>query len=197
MLQLKFVDAQAYATEQVPLRVYGSGAGTTRKVCTDPNCPVHHLRRVVSVNPEAEAKQREFEKEQAKRKRLLKRRTEAFNRILVNAPTSFTYDFTDGVAAHFVGEDESNQQSAEEVLLSVVDGMEDCMLPAFALRLVLTGHVEIPCEGETDHLIEAEKLFAPAQPKTASKKPSANAAKKQGNAKTKSAKKKSSKRVAA
>jgi hypothetical protein len=101
------------------------------------------------------------------------------------------------VAAHFVGDDENNQQSAEEVLLTVVDGMEDDKLPAFALRLALTGHVDIPSEGETDHLIEAEKLFAPAQPKTATKKPSANAAKKQVNAKTKPAKKKYSKRVAA
>ncbi|UWZ85142.1 ParB/RepB/Spo0J family partition protein [Occallatibacter riparius] len=193
--------------------VYGDGAGTTRQVCTDPDCPVHHPRRVAPIDPEAEARQREFEKEQAQRKRLLKRRTEAFNRILDNAPTTFNgpqlrivlralinidaYDFTDDVAAHFVGDDENNQQSAEEVLLSVVDGMEDDKLPAFALRLSLTGHVDIPSEGETDHLIEAEKLFAPAQPKTATKKPSANATKKKANAKTKSAKKKSSKRVAA
>jgi ParB family chromosome partitioning protein len=77
-----------------------------------------------------------------------------------------------------------------------MDGMEDGMLPAFALRLALTGHVDIPRDGETDHLIEAEKLFSPAQPKAATKKP-ANAAKKQANAKTKSARKRSSKRVAA
>ena len=193
--------------------VYGDGAGTTRKVCTDPNCPVHHPRRVVPVDPEAEASQRKLEREQAQRKRLLKRRTEAFNRILDNAPASFTgpqlrvflralinidaYDFTDDLAAHFVGDGESNQQSAEEVLLSVIDGMEDGLLPAFALRLALTGHVDIPREGETDHLIEAEKMFAPAQPKTTTKKPSAIAARKQANAKTKSAKKRSSKRVAA
>ncbi len=192
--------------------VYGDGAGTTRKVCTDPNCPVHHPRRVVPVDLEAEARQREHEKEQAQRKRLLKRRTEAFNRILDNAPASFTgpqlrvflralinidaYDFTDDVAAHFVGDDESNQQSAEEVLLSVLDGMEDGMLPAFALRLALTGHVDIPGDSEIDHLIEAEKLFAPVQPKSA-KKPSAKAVKKSANAKTKSTKRKASKKVAA
>lgn len=45
-------------------------------------------------------------------------------------------------------------------------------LPAFALRLALTGHVDIPREGEIDHLIESEKLFNPAQPKTAAKKTS-------------------------
>lgn len=193
--------------------VYGGGAGTTRKVCTDLNCPVHHPRRVVAVDAGAEARQREFEKEQAQRKRVLKRRTESFNRILDNAPTTFSgqqlrvllralihidsYDFTDDVAAHFVGDDENNQQSAEEVLLSVLDGMEDDKLPAFALRLALTGHLDIPREGETDQLIEAEKLFAPAQPKTPAKKPTTKALKKRANAKTKSAKKKSSKRVAA
>src|SRR5579859_3581485 len=31
--------------------VYGDGAGTTRQVCTDPNCPVHHPHRVVPVDP--------------------------------------------------------------------------------------------------------------------------------------------------
>ena len=193
--------------------VYGDGAGTTRKVCTDPNCPVHHPRRVVTVDPDAEARQRQFEKDQAQRKRMLKRRTESFNRILDNAPTTFSgpqlrvllrtlvdidfCDFTDGVAAHFVGDDENNQQSAEEVLLSVMDGMEDDKLPAFALRLALTGHVDIPREGEIDHLIEAEKLFAPSQPKTQPKKPTTKALKKPANAKAKSLKNKSSKRVAA
>jgi ParB family transcriptional regulator, chromosome partitioning protein len=192
--------------------VYGDGAGTTRKVCIDPDCAVHHPRKVAPIDPEAEARQRKFEKEQAQRKRILKRRTESFNRILDNAPTTFSgpqlrvllralinidaYAFTDEVAAHFVGDDENNQQSAEEVLLSVMDGMEDGKLPAFALRLALTGHVDIPREGEMDHLIEAEKLFAPAQPK-AEKKPSAKAVKKPANAKVKSAKKKSSERVAA
>jgi ParB family transcriptional regulator, chromosome partitioning protein len=117
-----------------------------------------------------------------------------FLRALINIDA---YDCIDDVAAHFVGDDESNQQSAEEALLSAVDGMEDDKLPAFALRLALTGHVDIPREGETDHLIEAEKMFAPAKPKTASKKPSANAAKKPANAKAKSAKKKAGKRVAA
>ena len=193
--------------------VYGDGAGTTRKVCTDPNCSVHHPRRVVATDPEAEASRRQFEKEQAQRKRTLKRRTESFNRILDNAPTTFSgpqlrvllralihidsYDFADDVAAHFLGDDENNQQSADEVLLTVIDGLEDGKLPAFALRLALTSHVDIPREGETDHLIEAEKLFAPAQPKIAVKKPTTKALKKPANAKAKSAKKKSSKRVAA
>ncbi len=193
--------------------VYGEGAGTTRTVCTDPYCPVHHPRRVVPIDPEAEARQRECEKEQAKRKRLLKRRTESFNRILDNAPATFDgpqlrvllralihidpYDFIDDVAAHFVGDDENNQQGAEEVLISVIDQLDDEKLPGFALRLALTGHVDVPREGEIDHLEEAEKLLAPVQPKAAPKKPTAKAVRKPAKAKSKSAKKKAGKKVAA
>src|SRR3984885_7862362 len=192
---------------------YGEGAGTTRTVCTDPDCPVHHPRRVVPIDPEAEARQREIEKEQAKRKRLLKRRTESFNRILDNAPANFNgpqlrvllralihidpYDFIDDVAAHFVGDDENNQQGGEEVLLSLLDGLDDNKLPSFALRLALTGHVDVPREGEIDHLTEAEKLLVPVQPKTAPKKPTAKAVRKLANARSKSAKKKAGKKVAA
>jgi ParB family chromosome partitioning protein len=191
--------------------VYGEGAGTTRTVCTDSNCPVHHPRRVIPIDPEAEARQREFEKEQAKRKRLLKRRTESFNRILDNAPATLngpqlrvllralihtdSYDFIDDVAAHFVGDVENNQQGAEEVLILVIDQLDDEKLPGFAFRLALTGHVDDPREGEIDHLEEAEKLFAPVQPKAAPKKPTAKAVRKP--AKSKSAKKKAGKNVAA
>lgn len=194
--------------------VYGEGAGTTRTVCTDPNCPVHHPRRVVAPDPEAEARQREFEREQAQRKRLLKRRTESFNRILDHAPAAFTgpqlrvllrafihidaYDFADEIAAHYVGDDENNQQSADEVLLTVLDGIEDEKLPAFALRLALMGHVDIPRDGEIDHLIEAEKEFVPVQlkqvkaPKFPAKSPKRVAANK-----AKTAKKKPTKRIEA
>ena len=193
--------------------VYGEGAGTTRTVCTDPDCPVHHPRRVIPIDPEAEARQREIEKEQAKRKRLLKRRTESFNRILDNAPATFNgpqlrvllralihtdpYDFIDDVAAHFVGDDENNQQGAEEVLLSVIDGLDDEKLPGFALRLALTGHVDVPGEGEIDHLTEAEKVLVPVLPKAAPKKSTARAARKPANARAKSVKKKAGKKVAA
>ena len=69
--------------------VYGEGAGSTRIVCTDPDCLVHHPHRVIPIDPDAEARQREHEKEQARRKRLLKRRAESFNRILENAPATF------------------------------------------------------------------------------------------------------------
>jgi ParB family transcriptional regulator, chromosome partitioning protein len=196
--------------------VYGEGAGSTRTVCTDPNCPVHHPRRVIQIDPDAEARQQEHEKELARRKRLLKRRAESFNRILDNAPVAFTatqlrvllralvhidpYQFTDDVAAYFVA-DENNQQTAEEVLTSVVDGLEDEKLTSFALRLVLTTHAGIPREDEIDALTEAEQVFVPPQPKKleAKKKVATKkVAKKPTPVKAKSAKKKTTtKRLAA
>jgi ParB family chromosome partitioning protein len=103
------------------------------------------------------------------------------------------YDFIDDLAAHFVGDDENNQQSAEEVLLSVIDGLLDDKLPAVALRLALTGHIDSPNEGEIDHLVEVEKLFAPAQRTVAAKKASAKPVKKSPNIKAKTAKKKAGK----
>ena len=69
-----------------------------------------------------------------------------------------------------------------------MDGMEAEKLPAFALQMALTGCVGIPRVGEINHLMVAEKLFVPVQPK---------AAKKPANSKAKSAKKKSNKSVAA
>jgi ParB family chromosome partitioning protein len=196
--------------------VYGEGAGSTRTVCTDPDCPVHHPHRVIQIDPDAEARQREHEKEQARRTRQLKRRADSFNRILDHAPATFTapqlrvllralvhidpYQFTDDVAAYFVT-DENTQQTAEEVLTSVLDGLEDEKLTGFALRLVLTTHAGIPRENEIDSLIEAEQVFAPLQPKKleAKKKVATKkAAKKPTPVKTKSAKKKTTtKRLAA
>jgi ParB family chromosome partitioning protein len=195
--------------------VYGEGAGSTRTVCTDPDCPVHHPHRAIQIYPDAEARQREYEKEEARRKRLLKRRVETFNRILDNAPVTFTapqlrvllralvhidpYQFADDVAAYFVADD-NNEQTAEEVLTSVVDGLADDKLTSFALRLALTTHTGIPRENRIDSLTEAEQVFAPSQPKkiAANKVAAKKAAKKPTREKVKSAKKKdTAKRVAA
>jgi hypothetical protein len=106
-----------------------------------PTLRVHHPRRVVTIDPDAEARQKQHEKEQARRKRLTKQRAETLDDILDRAPATFTapqlrvliralihidsYHFADDVAAHFVRDDENNQQTREEVLLSVVDGLED------------------------------------------------------------------------
>jgi hypothetical protein len=70
------------------------------------------------------------------------------------------------------GENENEQRTAEEILLSAIDGIRNDKLTGFALRLALTGHVAILREGEFDFLAEAETAFAPPQPKNAvSKKP--------------------------
>jgi ParB family chromosome partitioning protein len=75
------------------------------------------------------------------------------------------------VAEQLAANDENNQQTSEEILLSTIDGLPDDKLTGFALRLVLTAHTAIPREGEIDFLTEAEAAFAPPQPKkTASKK---------------------------
>jgi ParB family chromosome partitioning protein len=70
--------------------VYGEGAGTTRTVCMDPECPVHHPSRVVPIDPDAEERRKQHEKEQARRRRLEKDRAETFSRILENVPGTFT-----------------------------------------------------------------------------------------------------------
>src|ERR1700724_4460157 len=77
----------------------------------------------------------------------------------------------DDVAEHLAANDENNQQTSEEILLSTIDGLPDDKLTGFALRLVLTAHTSIPRESESDFLTEAEATFAPSEPrKTANKK---------------------------
>jgi ParB family chromosome partitioning protein len=86
----------------------------------------------------------------------------AFLRALVNLDP---YTFIDDVAEHFIGDNENNQQTAEEILLSTLDGLADDKLTGLGLRLVLAGHVAIPSEGEPDYLTEAESAFIPPPPK--------------------------------
>jgi hypothetical protein len=93
-------------------------------------------------------------------------RMRVFPRALVNIDP---YTFDD-VAENFA-DDEKNQQTSEEILLSTIDGLPDDKLTGFALRLVITAHIPIPREGGLDYLAEAETAFAPPQlKKTASKK---------------------------
>ena len=111
------------ASSKTAIVVYGEGAGRTRTVCTDPECPIHHPHRVIQIDPDAEAREREHEMEHARRTRKVKRRAESFERILNSAPAIFTaaqlrallralvhfdpYQFTEDVAAYFVtGENE-------------------------------------------------------------------------------------------
>ena len=75
------------------------------------------------------------------------------------------------MAEQLAANDENNEQTSEEILLSTIDGLPDDKLIGFALRLVFTGHIAIPRENEIDFLTEAEAAFTPPQSKkTASKK---------------------------
>ena len=93
-------------------------------------------------------------------------------RALVNLDP---YTFADDLANDIAGDNENEQRSAEEVLLSGIDGLTDDKLTGFTVRLALAGHRGIPSDGELDFLTEAETVFAPKptkEPKPArAKKP--------------------------
>jgi len=135
-----------------------------------------------------EERDREFDRDQAEREadrirrdELRKTRQATFDRVLENAPAMFSaaqlrvflsallnldpYDYAEDVAEYFVGDDDNNQQTPEEVLSSTLAQLPDDKLTGFALRLALSGHTGIPSEGEFDFLAEAEAAFALPQPK--------------------------------
>jgi len=134
-------------------------------------------RREEERKQQFEREQAEMEAERNRRAKIVKAREATFNRILENAPAMFTaaqlrvflralvnldpYTLTDDVAEHFAGDNENNQQTAEEILLSAIDGLANDRLTGFALRLALTGNIDIPREGEFDFLTEAEAVFVP------------------------------------
>ncbi len=138
-------------------------------------------RREEDRKQQFDREQEEYEAERTRREALHKARQATFERILENAPAMFSsaqlrvflralvnldpYTITDDVAEHFADDDENNQQTAEEILLSAIDGLTDEKLTGFALRLALTGYVGLPREGEFDFLIEAEAVFVTPQPK--------------------------------
>jgi len=145
-------------------------------------------RRAEERRKEEEQSEQEYEAERARKEELQKARTAAFERFVQNIPATFTaaqlrvllralvnldpYTFAGDPAEEIAGVNENEQRTAEEVLLSAIDGLEGNKLTGFALRLALTGHVAIPRVGEVDVLAEAEAAFAPSQPKsTANKKP--------------------------
>jgi len=116
---------------------------------------------------------------------LLKTRYAAFDRILENAPVTFTaaqfrvflralvttdpYSFGDDVATFLAGdEDYSNERAPEEVLLLTIDGLADEKLTGFALRLALTAHRDRPEQGDYDLLKEADSAFPEPQIEEAS-----------------------------
>jgi ParB family chromosome partitioning protein len=129
---------------------------------------------------EFERQQKEYEAEQARRDKQRKARVATFERIIEQAPASFSpaqmriflrllihldYSFLEEVASHFANGDENSQQSDDEIVLAALDGTADEKLTGFALRLVLSDHVGIPHESQPDLLTEAEQVFAPKKPK--------------------------------
>ena len=135
---------------------------------------------------EFERQQQEYEAEQTHRRELRDARHASFERILANAPAMFCatqlrlflsalvnldpYDFAEDVAAFYVGDNENNEQTAEEVLSCILATLPDERLTEFALRLVLTGHTEIPRENDIDFLAQAETAFVLQQMKQAPRK---------------------------
>ena len=91
-------------------------------------------RREEERKQQFEREQAEIEAERNRRAEILKCRRATFERILENSPPMFTalqlrvflralvkldlYTLTDDVAEHFAADDENNQQTAEEILLS-------------------------------------------------------------------------------
>jgi ParB family chromosome partitioning protein len=143
-------------------------------------------RKTEERKQQFEREQKEHEAERARGEKLHKARVSKFDRILDKAPAMFSaaqlrvflralvtidpYAFDD-VAEHLAANDDNNEQSSEEILLSTIDGLPDDKLTGFALRLVLTAHTPIPRESEIDFLTEAEAALAPSEPKkTANKK---------------------------
>ena len=134
-------------------------------------------RRAAAFKEQREREDQEHEAEQARRDEQRKARSATFERILENAPESFTplqlrvllraivnldpYTFADDLAEDIAADNENEERSAEEVLLSTIDATADNKLTRFALRLALAGHVSIPREGECDFLTEAETAFVP------------------------------------
>ena len=127
-----------------------------------------------------ERQQKEFEAEQGRRDKQRKARIATFERIIEQAPASFSpaqmrvflrllihldYSFLEEVANHFANGDENSQQSEDEIVLAALDGTADEKLPGLALRLVLSDHIGIPHETQPDLLTEAEQVFAPKKPK--------------------------------
>jgi len=143
-------------------------------------------RRAEERRQEEERREQEYEAEQVRREELRQTRKATFDRILANAPATFSpaqlrmllralvnldpYTFADDVAEEIAEADENDKRTTEEVLLAAIDSLGDEKLTGFALRLALTSHVAIPREGEVDFLAEAEATFLQSQtlPKKAS-----------------------------
>jgi ParB family chromosome partitioning protein len=81
------------------------------------------------------------------------------------------YGLFEDAAEHFAGGDENHDRTEEEILTEALATCPDDKLLGFVLRLLLTGHVGIPQEGETDWLLKANSIFTGPEEKPSKKKP--------------------------
>ena len=137
-------------------------------------------RRAEERRQQDEREEQEREAAFAKRDKLRKKREATFERIVQEAPPVFTpaqlrvilralvnldpYTFADDLATDISEDPDNDKRSAEEVLLTAIDGTADDKLTNFAARLAFAGHRGIPNETELDFLTEAETAFLTPKP---------------------------------
>jgi len=151
---------------------------------------VEQERRETARQAEEDRRAAENQAEEDRIAKLKKKREASFQRILQTAPPVFSasqlrmllralvnldpYTFADDLAVEMNGDAHDDRRSADEVLLTAIDGLADDKLTGFAVRLALAGHRGIPGDGEADYLTEAAAVFAPKQEtKAPTKKPAA------------------------
>ncbi len=129
---------------------------------------------------EWERQQKGYEAEQARRDKQRKARLATFERVIEQAPATFSaaqlrvflrllvhldYSFLEDVAAHFANGDENTQQTDEEIVLAALDGTADDKLTGLALRIVLSDHIGIPHETSPTSLPRLSRCSPPRKPK--------------------------------
>jgi ParB family chromosome partitioning protein len=140
-----------------------------------------HEEQAAERKAEFEREQKEHEAEVKRREKLHQARLATLEHIIEHAPEvlnpaqlrTFTellldlspYGLFEDAAEHFVGDDENNSKSEDEILTEALANCTDDKLMGFVLRLLLTEHVAIPREDQSDWLVKAESIFAPAEPK--------------------------------
>ncbi len=145
-------------------------------------------RRAEERRQEEEREEQEREAAFAKRDQLRKQREKTLEQIVANAPSPLSpaqlrvilralvnldpYTFADDLATDISEDPDNDRRSAEEVLLTAIEGTADDKLTSFAVRLALAGHRGIPRENEPDFLTEAAAAFLTpkAMKNTAAKK---------------------------
>lgn len=134
-------------------------------------------RRETARQAEEDRCEKEAEAQRERIEKLRTKREKTFQRLSENAPAVFSgpqlrallralvnldpYSFADDLAVEVNGDDENDQRSADEVLMTAIEGLTDDKLTGFAVRLALSGHRGIPRDGETDFLTEADAVLSP------------------------------------